>query len=201
HRHRTQRGNINRRLSTVPHPHLAQILLHSIIKRQPQRLLLTEPNRPIHHTVRKLRTRRSKIIPLTWGDLRALLLDILDQTRRWCTTTLDHHRVRREIQALSNKTRNPLSTSTLSNPLNMLQTIKPIPCNRHIRHRTIMRSINRHHQRRRQINFGIIIRTRQNVFLRKRSLDSSSDELAKVLRPEHMLRDTFFATSTNKRRL
>src|SRR5699024_2151122 len=30
-----------------------------------------------------------------------------------------------------------------------------------------------------QINFGIIIRTRQNVFLRKRSLDSSSDELAR----------------------
>src|SRR5699024_4135771 len=51
------------------------------------------------------------------------------------------------------------------------------------------------------INFGIIIRTRQNVFLRKRSLDSSSDELAKVLRPEHMLRDTFLTTSTDKRRL
>src|SRR5699024_3922357 len=54
HRHSTQRSNINRRFSAVPHPHLTQILLHSIIKRQTQRFLLTEPNRPVHHTVRKL---------------------------------------------------------------------------------------------------------------------------------------------------
>src|SRR5699024_3440713 len=119
HRHSTQRSNINRRFSAVPHPHLTQILLHSIIKRQTQRFLLTEPNRPVHHTVRKLCTRRSKIIPLTWGDLSALLLDVFNQGRRWSATTLNNNSIRRKIQLLSYKLRHPLSTSTLRNHLNV----------------------------------------------------------------------------------
>src|SRR5699024_4802763 len=72
HRHRTQWGNINRRLSTVPHPHRAPRLLHSAITHEPQRLLLTEPNRPIHPSVRDLSTRGAKTITLTGCDLTTL---------------------------------------------------------------------------------------------------------------------------------